>query len=287
MNNKQVTHPMHQQSDIIDERGLMVFDNITSMPLYHEPYITDRMTVTLNLNGWMKGECDMRPIHFRKHDIAIIPSRHILSAYKTSDDYHAILIVLSPAFQEEMKHRYPDVYRDLQHYHYRQDIPLNDRQFQQTLYIIHLLRDLSMDDSPHRTVILGDLLEVLFLKMQDYRKENGIDKHLPSLREELFSNFYDAIEEHYSESREVQFYANLFHLSPKYFSSVIKHQTGISALAWINKYTTIQAKNMLRRNKDTTIQQIASQLGFSDQAAFCRYFKQHTGVTPSDYRTMA
>ncbi|MBQ9655727.1 MAG: AraC family transcriptional regulator [Prevotella sp.] len=277
-------HPLLARADEIAERGLMVFDDICSMPIYHEPFTTNLMTIGVNLCGWVKAECDMRPLLFQAHDLAVLTPHHILCAHESSADYHAMLIVLSPAFQEMMKRRYPHVYRDNHHYLYRQDIHLNERQFQRVVDCFRLLRDVSREDSPRRDEMLGNLLEVLFLLLQDYRHENGIENHRPTPREELFTNFHNAIEQHYRESREVCYYADLFHLSPKHFATVIKQQTGTGALQWINSYVIIQAKSLLRHHRQMTIQQITTQLGFPDQAAFSRYFKNNTGLSPTQYR---
>lgn len=132
--------------------------------------------------------------------------------------------------------------------------------------------------------MLGDLLEVLFLQLQDYRRENGIETRRPSPREEIFTSFYHAIEQNYRESREVCFYADLQHLAPKHFATIIKQQTGTGALQWINSYVIIQAKSMLRHHRQMTIQEITNHLGFPDQAPFSRFFKMNTGLSPTEYR---
>ncbi len=132
---KRPLHPILAQADEIAERGLVVFDDIRSMPLYDEPYTTDLMTISINFSGWVKAECDMRPVLFQSHDLAVVTPHHILCARESSADYHAMIIVLSPRFQEEMKLHYPDIYHDNHHYIYRQDINLNDSQFQRIVDI--------------------------------------------------------------------------------------------------------------------------------------------------------
>ena len=72
--------------------------------------------------------------------------------------------------------------------------------------------------------------------------------------------------------------------SPKYFSSVVKQQTGHTASHWIQHYLVIQLKQALTYEPETSIQAIADRFGFSEQASFAHYFKKHTGVTPSEYR---
>ena len=257
------THPMHSLSEQIDERGLMVFDDIRRMPVYHEPYTTPYMTICLNLEGWVQAECDMQPVCFRRHDIAVLTPHHILCAHESSPDYHAMLIVMSVKFQEEMKRHYTNVYRDNFFYLYQHDLSLTDEQFACVLHLFQMLRTVSLTESDNRWQMLGDLLDVLFLLLQDYRRQNGIDAHKHTPHEVLFASFYRAITEHYQQSREVRFYADMFHLSPKHFATIIKQHTNINALDWINSYVTIQAKILLRYHRQLTVQEIALRLGFS------------------------
>ena len=102
--------------------------------------------------------------------------------------------------------------------------------------------------------------------------------------QQLVNRFKDALVSHFQESREVQYYGNLLCLSPKYFGSIIKKETGISANEWISGYVIVQAKSLLRHSQNLNIQQISQQLGFSDPAAFTRFFKTNAGVSPKEYR---
>jgi AraC-like DNA-binding protein len=73
-------------------------------------------------------------------------------------------------------------------------------------------------------------------------------------------------------------------LTPKYFATVIKRTTGIAASEWINRYVLIEAKWLLHHERGQSIQQIAYQLGFTEQASFSRFFKSYEGKTPKEYR---
>ena len=277
-------HPVTALPEVIDEHGLMVFDDVHRMPVYGEPFTTSYMTIALNLQGWVRAECDMRPVCFRRHGIAVLTPRHVLCPIESSADYHAMLIVMSVPFREEMKRLYPEIYADNFHYVHQPDIPLTEPQFvivQQLFKALHVISEMN---SPHRWKMLGNLLEVLFLLLRDYRKENGISERTPSPQEKLFNRFYQAITENYRQSREVRFYANLLNLTPKHFTTIIKQHTGANALEWINGYVLNQAKIMLRHRRELTIQEITQFLGFSDQASFTRFFKTHEGISPTKYR---
>jgi AraC-like DNA-binding protein len=141
-----------------------------------------------------------------------------------------------------------------------------------------------MQNIPSQSDMQGDLLKILFQMLQEYRISNESKEESLVPREELFSRFYKAIEEHFRESHEVQYYADLFGLTPKHFAAIIKKQTGIKALTWINNYVMIQSKSMLRHMQQMPIQQVALQMGFTELSAFSRFFKTNEGVTPSEYR---
>lgn len=280
-------HPITAYPETIDERGLMVFPDVHQMPTNGIPFTTSYMIIALNLQGWVKAECDMRTVCFCRHDIAVLPPRLVLCPSEVSDDYHAMLIVMSVAFQEEMKQRYPDIYSDIFHYVHKPDISLTDEQFTALQQLFHMIHIMSLTNSPNRWQMMGDLLDVLFLLLQDYRQQNGISQRKPSPQEELFNRFYNAITQHYRESREVRFYAKLFNMTPKHFASVIKQHTQTNALDWINGYVLVQAKMLLRHQQEMTIQQIALQLGFYDQASFSRFFKTGTGMSPTEFRNQS
>ncbi|MBE6261237.1 MAG: helix-turn-helix domain-containing protein [Prevotella sp.] len=284
MASKQQMHPLLVSDNLINERGLMVFDDIHQMPIYHEPYIAPFFTVSLNVQGWVRAEYDMRPVRFQAHDIAIVHANHTLYAHESSADYHAILLAISPRMEQEMKSLTPSHFVGFYHYVLQPDFHLTDEQTENVVRLLLLLKSISESETQGREMILKGLLHILATLLQDYRRENGKEDSPLSPRQELFIRFHQAIVEHFRESREVRFYADLSCLTPKHFSTIIKQQTGINASDWISNYVMIQAKALLRHQQQLTVQQIAIRLGFPDQAAFSRYFKANEGVSPTEFR---
>ena len=102
----------------------------------------------------------------------------------------------------------------------------------------------------------------------------------------VFQNFMLSLFRFYRKERDVSFYARMQHITPRYFSAIIKEKTGDSALQWIVRMVITEAKQLLEES-DLSIKEIADQLNFPTQSFFGKYFKQYVGVSPKEYRNNA
>lgn len=91
-----------------------------------------------------------------------------------------------------------------------------------------------------------------------------------------------AINDHARE-HQVGYYADRMCVTPKYLSKIVKETSGRSVPEWLAELLILDAKNMLRHT-DMTIKEIAARLCFPSQSFFFRFFKNHTGQTPTQYR---
>lgn len=101
----------------------------------------------------------------------------------------------------------------------------------------------------------------------------------------LFDQFLKLVTQYHMTERGVAFYADKLFLTPKYLSKLVKSVSGTSAPDWINSFIILEAKNMLKYS-DLTISEIVYKLNFTSQSVFYKFFKCHTGMTPSEYRKM-
>ena len=81
----------------------------------------------------------------------------------------------------------------------------------------------------------------------------------------------------------VAYCADALHLSSNYFGDLIKKETGKSAQEHIQNKILDVAKNKIF-GSDKTVNEVAYELGFKYPQHFTRYFKQHVGQTPNEYR---
>lgn len=105
-----------------------------------------------------------------------------------------------------------------------------------------------------------------------------------SRQQQIFERFIKDVNQHFFIERNVYSYAERLCITPKYLSAVVRQVSGKSANDWINEYVILEAKALLRL-KNNTIKDVSNKLNFPNQSFFAKYFKQHTGLTPKQYRT--
>lgn len=121
--------------------------------------------------------------------------------------------------------------------------------------------------------------EFLYQEYREQEQMKGLSAHTS-----LYYHFCDLVVKHHRESREVKYYADLLHLTPKHFTKIIRQEMGVSPVEWIEQYIVTQAKKLIEIYPDHTLAQIAYMLGFSEPTTFYRYFKRVTGTTAKQYR---
>jgi AraC-like DNA-binding protein len=83
----------------------------------------------------------------------------------------------------------------------------------------------------------------------------------------------------------VSYCADKLHLSPNYFGDLIKKETGKSAQEHIQLKLIDIAKELIF-DRSKSISEIAYELGFKHSQHFSRMFKNETGYTPNEYRSL-
>lgn len=99
----------------------------------------------------------------------------------------------------------------------------------------------------------------------------------------LFKRFIGEVSKDGGQHRSVAYYADILCYSSKYISSVVKQETGRTALDWINQYAIERIKYELKHS-DKCIKEISEYFNFPNQSFFGKYVKAHLGMSPAKYR---
>lgn len=112
-----------------------------------------------------------------------------------------------------------------------------------------------------------------------------VNKGILERFEEVMTNYFASNRPQEIGLPSVAFCADALHLSANYFGDLVKKETGKSAQEYIQlKLIDVAKEKIFDLNK--TVSEIAYELGFKYPQHFTRLFKQKTGVTPNEYRSL-
>ncbi|HLP75149.1 MAG TPA: AraC family transcriptional regulator [Bacteroidales bacterium] len=142
----------------------------------------------------------------------------------------------------------------------------------------------------HSKTLIGNNIELLLnYCMRFYDRQfitrSDANRDILAKFEQLLDNYFQSDIIHTEGLPTVKYCADQLHLSPNYFGDLIKKETGKSALDNIQqKVMSIAKERIFDRSK--TLSEIAYELGFKHPQHFSRMFKNETGQTPNEYRSL-
>ncbi|MEG0807062.1 MAG: helix-turn-helix domain-containing protein [Alistipes sp.] len=138
-----------------------------------------------------------------------------------------------------------------------------------------------------RNTIIKNRLQNVLLEVYDKLQRFAAKQHrMPEIttrQTELFHRFAALLHENCSQDRDVAFYADKLCISTRYLSSIVRSVSHCSAKEFIDRMVMLEIKVLLQTT-DLSVQEIAYRLHFPDQSYLGRYFKKHTGESPTEYR---
>ena len=151
-----------------------------------------------------------------------------------------------------------------------------------------LTRKVLSSHQTHKREILGSILtSFTYVALDVWTRQlaaSRLEEGAASARiNQIFERFLALVTEYHNQERGMAFYADKLCLTPKYLSKLVKQASGRSAPDWIDSFVILEAKNMLKYS-DKSIKEIVYLLHFPTQSVFYKFFKAHTGITPSEYR---
>lgn len=96
-------------------------------------------------------------------------------------------------------------------------------------------------------------------------------------------DFITLLNRNYTRHHDVAFYSEKLNITPDYLNTLARKNLGMTAKGQIN-IILIRAIKTLLYTTDMSIKNIAERLGFTDPSYMCRIFRQHSGITPLQYR---
>jgi AraC family transcriptional regulator, transcriptional activator of pobA len=144
-------------------------------------------------------------------------------------------------------------------------------------------------DKHSRTLITSNIELLLNYCRRFYDRQfitrDNVHKGLLERFEDLLNNYFSSGKPQTEGLPSVAWCAAELNLSANYFGDLIKKETGRSANDYIHLKIMDVAKEKIF-DTQRSVSEIAYQLGFKYPQHFTRFFKQQTGQTPNEYRTL-
>lgn len=113
--------------------------------------------------------------------------------------------------------------------------------------------------------------------------KNGSSYKLDNRRDDVLKTFMESLYRNYKQEHEVSFYAQEQNLTCRYFSSIIKDRSGQTPSTWIATALLVEAKQMLQ-STPLSVRDVSDKLNFPNQSYFGKWFKNHTGISPLEFK---
>jgi AraC-like DNA-binding protein len=271
------------------EDDFKLFKNACSIPIPNLPFYMSFGIMGICQRGTVVIKMHQKEHRFVKGELMVVLPRQTISLKEKSDDFMMDYFTLS---QQIIDDTLIGISRlsPLFFIHIRKKLfyrLTKDEIYRYSEYY-NLINNRSMTaDCIFQREYIVSVLRLFYLDLYNSFKNSILSIHSTpdSRKEKLAYRFFLLILKYYKENREITYYADQLSITSKYLSKVIKEVSGRSAKDWVVEYTLLEIKSLLD-NTALNIQEIALDTHFSNQASLGRFFKKHTGISPSQYRSM-
>lgn len=268
--------------------NFFVYTDISCLPLTEHATYLEEGVGGLCTGGTAIIELFSMRRQISKNDLVTILPCQLASIHKVSDDFSMTFFkvdkVMFMDIMSSLGRITPDFF-----FHMRKDfqVPISVNEAKRFLGFCRAIDFRTNNDDPafRRETILH-LLRIYYWDFYVHFQKKTRKRNTPLLnsnKESIAMKFAMLVFENRETHREVAYYADQLCISPLYLTKVIQEVNGQSARDMIADYTIIGIKALLR-NADITIKDVVRQSGFSSQSSFSRFFRKHTGMSPSEYR---
>lgn len=273
-------------NDSLDDE-IIVFDqdvSISNEDMF--PLRIDALLIALGTEGSGRIGIDLREYELKRNSLIVIQPKNYIYLSELGNEFKCLVAVCSKHLVEDVLPKLTDMLPLLVHHRAEPVTQLTeDEAGGIRLFYDFLRKKLHGPKTRFLKHKIRSMLQATLYEMMDIndRRSSQGEEGSRTRKEEIMAKFILAVSEEFRTQRQVAYYAQKLCISPKHLSSVVKEISGRTAGDWIENYVVMESKVLLKTT-DMTIQEIALYLNFANQSFFGKYFKQHTGFSPTSYR---
>ncbi len=266
------------------DNDLLLTEHINEAPIPNEPRKMNFIIIGLCTKGRLKYQLDTQDQYINAGDMIIVSENRIIDKYESSSDFEGLVMMISINFFHEIIQTVRDVNSLFIFARSHPVISLENKEIEAFKEYFHVIQKRLGDKG---NFFRRDLIRSLLLAML-YDVGNFIyrfkETDRPQTRaESFFTRFIKMVEEHCKHERRVGWYALQLGITPKYLSEAVKSVSKRTPNQWIDNYVLMEIRVMLK-NSTKSVKEISNEMNFPNQSFMGRFFKEHMGMTPREYR---
>lgn len=252
------------------------------------PFSISNFSVLLIKNGKINIRFHDETTILKRSDLFLIPYNSVCTKLEVTANVQLYLIRTNFdfAFNNFYEKELSDAFSFLM-LKSDQKISLQQKDFKVLSVIYKLMNALQYGNE--RPEVLSKLRRICFnlfiyeLKFihSKYKPELDLDF---SRKESIVIQFLTLLSIHFRTQHHVQFYAGALFITPGHLNKMVKESTGKTAKSFIIEALINVSKNLLT-DSHYTVAYIADELEFSSPENFGVFFKRHTGMLPTEFRS--
>lgn len=240
--------------------------------------------------GKIQVTINAQTIELHRNQVAIVPQNVVITDPMMSPDFDLKAMFFTNRILQSFLREKMNVWNDVVYIRKMHVFTMEDDELS---FYTHLYDMLCLCfDKGKGQLFLTDVIQSLLRagvlglcgglkkRMQTDGTAATIDAHSANSH---FQRFLDLLHATDVKHRPVEWYAGELCITPKYLSTICKNHSGKTANEWIREHVLEDIRYYLKQT-DLTMTQIADRLGFPNPSFFCKYVKEHFGMTPIQFR---
>ena len=148
----------------------------------------------------------------------------------------------------------------------------------------NIIEEINNYQSKDKHILRAQLYEMLMLLNREYLNMTANTENKTQNRH--INTFISLVDKHFNTSHNTTFYADKLCITPNYLNEIVRKAMGISAKAYIQNRIIRESKKQLTYT-DLPVSEISNDLTFESVSYFIRFFRNHSGLTPLQYKKEA
>lgn len=278
------TKSVYPEGSYIDD-DVILFDDFSKVPLPTEAWRMTCLFMALCTDGKASYTVDTRERTIGRNDVIIVSEGQVVGDYMLSRDCTGIAIMMSYNFFRET---ISGIHELSQLFLFSRTHPvfnLKENEADVIKEYFSIIKKKTDETGHHfRRELVSTLIKSLIYDMSNVLYNIQRQNTQKQTRaESIFTDFIKLVEQNFRVERRVGWYAEQLCITPKYLSESVKAVSKRRPNEWIDNYVTLELRVLLK-NSAMSIKEIAQEMHFPNQSFLGKFFKEHVGMSPKEYR---